>query len=255
MRFAPKRCVVLAQSVYYIARTSTTSSEPDCGMEFKERAGRSLAYIAIEPDGYDQRRAYPMVVLLHGFGSHMGDLAGLCAAIDRERYVYICPNAPISMEIGPGMTGYAWTRLEEPYAEDGDRAEEMLAELFDEVMDEYRTEAGAAMLGGFSQGGMMTYSAGLVAPERFRGLAALSGRVPDPDRLRERLPDDRGQAILIAHGTADSVIGVEEARRARRFLEEEGYRPVYKEYPMAHEISYQVLDDLVAWVRGLFDGD
>ena len=141
-------------------------------MEFKERAGRSLAYIAIEPDGYDQRRAYPMVVLLHGFGSHMGDLAGLCPAIDRERYVYICPNAPISMEIGPGMTGYAWTRLEEPYAEDGDRAEEMLAELFDEVMEEYRTEAGAAMLGGFSQGGMMTYSAGLVAPERFRGLGA-----------------------------------------------------------------------------------
>ena len=222
-------------------------------MEAKELQGESLRYLAIEPDGYDTQRAYPMVVLLHGFGSHMGDLAGLAPAIDRERYVYICPNAPISMEIGPGMTGYAWTRPGEPAAEDGDRAEEMLAGLFDEVMEEYRVEPGTAVLGGFSQGGMMTYRNGLVAPERFRGLVALSGRIPEPELLRPRLPADRGQAIFIAHGTADSMIAVEDAREARRFLMEEGYTPQYTEYPMAHEINQDVLKDLVVWVHEVLE--
>jgi phospholipase/carboxylesterase len=151
------------------------------------------------------------------------------------------------------MTGYAWTRLGGQDAEDGDRAEEMLTVLFDEVMEEYRVEPGAAILGGFSQGGMMTYRNGLIAPERFRGLAALSSRIPEPERLRARLPDDRDQAVFIAHGTTDSMIDVDDARKARQFLEEEGYKPLYKEYAMAHEINQDVLDDLVPWVHDVLE--
>ena len=50
-------------------------------MEAKEHKGKTLKYLAIEPDGYDPNRRYPMIILLHGFGAHMGDLAGLTPAI------------------------------------------------------------------------------------------------------------------------------------------------------------------------------
>ena len=68
-------------------------------MESVQRQGESLVYLAVLPDNYVPEKAYPAVVLLHGFGSNMNDLSGLCPAIERERYVYLCPNAPIPVQI------------------------------------------------------------------------------------------------------------------------------------------------------------
>ena len=78
-------------------------------MRVSECQGETLRYLSVEPDGYSPRRRYPMVVLLHGYGAQMGDLAGLCPAIDPQGILYICPNAPIPFRIGPGTVGYAWT--------------------------------------------------------------------------------------------------------------------------------------------------
>ena len=41
----------------------------------------------------------------------MHDLAGLASYIDSRSYVYVCPNAPLPVQLGPGFTGYAWTPL------------------------------------------------------------------------------------------------------------------------------------------------
>ena len=219
-------------------------------MEAKEYQGKTLRYLAVEPDGYDPGGRYPMVILLHGFGAHMGDLAGLCPAIDPEGYVYICPNAPISVQTGFGMVGYAWTPPGGGGTpEDADRAEGMLATLIDEVMTQYPVEPGEVILGGFSQGGMMTYRNGLPRPDIFGGLVVLSSRIPDADVLRGRLPAARTQPIFVAHGTVDPMISVEDARESRLFLESEGYGPDYREYDMGHEINQDVLDDLVPWIR------
>ncbi|MCH7653629.1 MAG: hypothetical protein IIB14_08140, partial [Chloroflexi bacterium] len=107
-------------------------------MESKQFEGKTLKYLAIEPDGYAAGADYPMVVLLHGFGANMGDLAGLCPAIDPEGYVYICPNAPLSVEIGMGVTGYAWTPPgDNRTSDDIDEAESLLAGLIEEVTDQY----------------------------------------------------------------------------------------------------------------------
>ena len=221
-------------------------------MEVTEHQGKALTYLTVLPDSYDPGRQYPLVVLLHGFGANMRDLAGLCPAIDRQRYVYICPNGPIPVQVGLGMLGYAWTPPgESGTPEDAQRAEEMLATLVDEVMERRRVEPEQVILGGFSQGGMMTYRLGLPNPGMFRGLAVLSSKVPDPEALRLRLPTTRTQAIFIAHGTGDTMISVEDARESRRFLEAEGYRPEYREYSMGHEINQEVLSDLVPWIHSV----
>ena len=225
-------------------------------MQATQHQGKTLHYIAVEPDNYDAAQKYPMVILLHGFGAHMGDLASLAPAIDGTGYVYIFPNAPIPFEIGPGATGYGWTyprRIPQELrrADDVDSVVDMLATLVDEVTERYATEAGQVILGGFSQGGMMTYRYGLPNPGKFKGLAALSAVAPDEDTMRERLPTDRSQPIFVAHGTADMVIEVQMARDTREFLQAEGYAPVYREYPMAHEISQQTLTDLADWIKSV----
>lgn len=221
-------------------------------MKATQRTGKTLEYLVVEPDGYGADRSYPVVMLLHGFGAGMADLAGLAPAIDAEGYVYVCPNAPIPMQVGPGMVGYAWTQPgDSGTSEDARRAEALLATLFDEVIDEYHPEAGQLVLGGFSQGGMMTYQCGLPRPDMFSGLMALSARISDPNDLRARLPEGRTQPLFVTHGTADPLIPIEDAREAREFLQAEGYAPEYREYPMGHEITQAVLEDLGRWIRGV----
>ena len=225
-------------------------------MQATQHQGKTLHYIAIEPDGYDSSQKYPMIILLHGFGAHMGDLATLAPAIDPQGYIYIFPNAPIPFEIGPGATGYGWTyprRIPQELrrADDVDSVVEMLATLVDEVTAHYQTEPGQVILGGFSQGGMMTYRYGLPNPDKFKGLVALSAVAPEADTMREKLPEDRSQPIFVAHGTADMVIEVQMARDTREFLQAEGYKPLYHEYPMAHEISQQTLTDLAEWIKSV----
>jgi len=77
-------------------------------MEAKRYQGKSLLYLTVHPDGYNPEMDYPMIILLHGFGANMMDLAGLSPAIDREGYIYACPNAPLPFQIGPGTVGYGW---------------------------------------------------------------------------------------------------------------------------------------------------
>ena len=222
-------------------------------MRAREINGNSLAYILVEPDDYDESREYPAVVLLHGFGASMRDLAGLAPSIDQSGYLYLFPNAPIRMQFEYGMTGYAWTPPGgQPGGEDAaTRAEELLVGFFDEAMERHGITEGDMVMGGFSQGGMMTYRFGLRRPEMFAGLVILSGRVPSPEILADNLPEHRDQPIFVAHGTQDAVIGVTDARESRDFLAAQGYSPQYHEYRMAHEINQGVMDDLVPWLHSV----
>ena len=191
-----------------------------------------------------------MVVLLHGFGSHMGDLAGLCQTLGTSDYVYACPNGPIRMPSNLGSAGFAWMYFSQgAESQEAEAAEEQLAAFLEEVSELYRVPPGQVALGGFSQGAMLTYRWGLANPHLFRGLFALSGKLSKPATLKTRLPAGRTQSVFIAHGDADPLISIQEARDARRFLQSEGYEPEYREYAMAHEVSEAEAADLARWLR------
>ena len=221
-------------------------------MEAKQFEARSLHGLIVEPDDYDPSREYPLLVLLHGFGSNMSDLAGLTPALSRADYLYACPNAPLALDFGMGQTGYAWANLYgESYEREAQAAENGLMDFVEEVAARYRIQEGRVGLGGFSQGGMMTYRAGLPRPDTFAALFALSARVVDPDSVHCRLPDRRDQPIFISHGSRDTMIPLDDGMESRRLLQEWGYAPVYHEYDMAHEIRQEVVDDLVEWLRAV----
>ena len=225
-------------------------------MEALQIDGNSLRYLVVEPDDFDPHQEYPAVVLLHGYGASMTDLMGLSTMLDRTGYLYFFPNAPIQIQIWPDMTGYAWTpphgsadaHTVERAAE---RAEELLVGFFDELAERHGVTDGGIVMGGFSQGGTMTYRFGLPRPEKFAGLVILSGRVPNPDGLSNRLPEFRDQPVFVAHGTQDTMIRVSVARDSREFLAANGYDPEYHEYDMAHEINHDVMADLGSWLRNV----
>lgn len=221
-------------------------------MEAKRFEGHGLRGLIVEPDEYDADREYPLLVLLHGFGSSMTDLTGLIPAIGRTEYLYVCPNAPISLDLGGGQVGYAWANLYgDSYEREAEAAEESLMDFLEEVEDWYGVRQGRIILGGFSQGGMMAYRVGLPRPETFAGLFALSARVMAPDGLRRQLPPYRDQPIFMSHGTQDTMIPVEEGRESYRLLRAWGYAPEYREYEMGHQIMQEVIDDLAGWFNSV----
>ena len=78
-------------------------------MKTERHQGNHLKYLTLVPDDYQEDVAYPLVIMLHGFGANMEDLAGLAPAIETEGYVYACPNAPIPFDLGLGQVGYGWS--------------------------------------------------------------------------------------------------------------------------------------------------
>jgi phospholipase/carboxylesterase len=219
-------------------------------MKAVEGRSSTLEYLTVFPDNYEAERPYPVIVCLHGRGADMRDLAGLAPAIDQTGYLYICPNAPVTISIGPGYTGQAWY---EPAGGPSPTAMEQALTALDGVIREtfarYHVSAGQAILLGFSQGGGMTYRYGILRPEMFAGLVILSGALRNPEILLPHLPAAREQRIFIAHGTHDSVLPVDLSRDAATFLEAQGYQPLYREYAMGHEINFEVMNDLIPWIH------
>ncbi|GIT42305.1 MAG: hypothetical protein Ct9H300mP11_02410 [Chloroflexota bacterium] len=111
-------------------------------MKAEINEGSGLQYITIVPDEYDSDSAYPLVVMLHGFGANMQDLAGLAPAINDTGYVYACPNAPIPFELGPGQTGFGWmTPRGGGTPEETANSEQLLSDFFDTVFEKVQRDA------------------------------------------------------------------------------------------------------------------
>jgi phospholipase/carboxylesterase len=203
----------------------------------------TLEYLALTPDG---TRPRPLLIWLHGFGADMYDLAPLAAAVHPTGYAHVLLNAP------PGVSGgtvRAW------YERGGkERAESVRLALagldaaVGEILAKFSVPTGQAMLVGFSQGGALALRYGLPRPEMFKGLAILSGSLRQVDDLRENLPPRRDQALFLAHGTEDEMVPVECSERVVTFLREQGYHPLYREYPMGHEIQPALFVDLLRWI-------
>ena len=105
------------------------------------------------------------------------------------------------------------------------------------------------MLGGFSQGSVMSYALGLGAGRpRPAGIMALSGFIPEVEGFELDLGKAAGLPVAIGHGTHDPVISVEFGRDAHTRLVEAGANVLYRESPMAHTIDPGLLRELPAWL-------
>lgn len=173
-----------------------------------------------------------MVILIHGRGADANDLADLAPLLDPPGGArFVLPNAPKPFEAYPGMTfGWTWFEGWPPEQASVAASRERLLQFLGEVTDRYPTSA--LIISGFSQGAMMSLDAGL--RREVQGIVAMSGGLYEYD-----LPDLRAIAkvpVLISHGSADEVVSVNYARRARARLEEAGFDVDYHEYPMGHQV-------------------
>jgi phospholipase/carboxylesterase len=208
-----------------------------------------LRHLVVVPSGRPDTEVLPMVILIHGRGADMNDLADLAPLIDAAggcRFVF--PNAPRPFEPYPGMAvGWTWFEGWPPQHESIVESRQTMAAFVEEVTSKYETPPGRLIIGGFSQGALMALDTGLRTSQPLAGIIAMSGGLYERD-----LPELRPRAsvpVFIGHGAADDVVPVINARRARRILEDAGFDVDYHEYPMSHQIH----PDEAAAVRGFID--
>jgi phospholipase/carboxylesterase len=104
------------------------------------------------------------------------------------------------------------------------------------------------ILGGFSQGAVMSYALSLGRGRpRPASVLALSGFVPTVEGFELDLEPPLPR-YAIGHGTFDPVIGVEWGRRARTLLENAGAEVRYAEYPLPHAIEPRFLLQARDWL-------
>jgi len=105
-------------------------------------------------------------------------------------------------------------------------------------------------LGGFSQGGIMSYSVALTNPGLVKGIAVMSGRLlPEIKPLVPASDRHKDLSIFISHGTEDNVLNIDFAREAKSWLVSEHFTPNYHEYAGAgHQITQPMLQDMLEWL-------
>jgi phospholipase/carboxylesterase len=189
------------------------------------------------------------LVLFHGRGTDENDLFPLLDALDPERrLVGVTPRGPLSLPPG-GAHWYALGELGYPEPTTFTASYERASGWLDELAAETRVPLERTVLGGFSQGAVMSYALGLGAGRpRPAGLTAMSGFIPTVEGFELDL-DRQLPPVAIGHGTFDPVIGVEWSRRAKELLEDAGANVLYREYPLPHAVDPDFLFELQPWVR------
>ena len=151
-----------------------------------------------------------VLVLLHGYGAAGDDLVPLGRRLAREAgFKVVLPEAPI--DLGGGR---AWfNRRGDQIPEEVRRARGQLASLVAAL----RTQADVLVVGGFSQGAMMSADLALETDE-LEGVILFSGATL-PFWSSARRP---GLPVLVTHGFADRVLPIEDGRALEQAMRATG---------------------------------
>jgi phospholipase/carboxylesterase len=189
------------------------------------------------------------LVLMHGRGADENDLFPLLDLLDPDRRMLgATPRGPLSLPPG-GAHWYAVRRIGYPDAGTFHPTYERLTGWLDALLAKHEIPADRTVLGGFSQGTVMSYALGLGAERpRPAGIMALSGFIPKVDGFELDLENAKDLPVAIGHGTQDPVIGVEFAHEARELLTEAGADVTYRESRMGHGIDPGFARELPEWL-------
>ena len=208
----------------------------------------ALAFRMLEPVPATPRR---LLVLLHGVGGQELQLASLGARVDDDTLV-VLPRAPRS--IGEGM--YGWFRV--GFTPDGpqivpEEAEDSRLKLIDfvgQLQQRHDIAPSRTVIAGFSQGGILSASVALSAPQAVAGFGLLCGRIL-PEIEPALAPREQLATLdaLIIHGRADDKLPVAWAERADAWLKRLGVPHRLGLHAAGHEFTAAMQAEFLDWFK------
>lgn len=235
------------------------------------RSGRQLGPLRVREHVVPGTSSTPLcVVLLHGFGAPGDDLAGLAAPLASlglpggTRLVF--PEAPLALSSMNGFELYgdarAWWMVDFARRERLMRTGGIEAAIDDvpDGLDEARAkvlgllEALASeghdriVLGGFSQGAMLSADVAFRTSRPLAGLVLLSGAFVAASAWRPGMAARSGLHVFQRHGRVDEILPIVVARPLCEAMQESGLVVDYAEFDGGHGIPPEALTSLAAWL-------
>lgn len=206
----------------------------------------------------------PVLVLMHGFGAPGTDLVGLAPYIPAPEGVrFVFPEAPIALgpEFGGGrawwnidMMALQHAMLTGQLRDLSSEVPEGLAsarEKVDELLDwvEENLKPSRIVLGGFSQGAMLSTDVALRSERELAGLCLLSGTLLAEKEWTPLMAARKGLPVFQSHGRADPILPFALAQRLRGLLEDAGLDVQFVEFMGQHEIPAPALQGFVEFLE------
>jgi phospholipase/carboxylesterase len=203
----------------------------------------------------------PVVMLLHGFGAPGNDLVPLADVLDvptGTRFVF--PEGPLTLSFGPGYARAWWLidmariaqdqaagRIRDPSNEIPKGlalARETMLAFLKKVECAFNADPRKTVLGGFSQGAMLTCDAMLHTDRPYAGLVQLSGNLLAQTIWSPLMPKRKGLPVFQSHGVLDEILPFVGAERLRDALSQSGLAVECHRFQGGHEIPELVLKRL-----------
>jgi phospholipase/carboxylesterase len=209
---------------------------------------------------YNAGSSETAIVLFHGYGADMNDLAGLTNYLDPSgKFHWYFPNGPVRVPFGNMWEGRAWfpidmAELERAMRENRHRAFAdkrpvefvQSLELMQQELITLRQRHPRLILGGFSQGAMLASHLAALTP--VDALIILSGTLLDRAGLTAALSQSAPTPFFQSHGDADALLSLAQAKDLNQLLKEHGWDGVWAPFRGGHEIPLQVIQTLQSFL-------
>lgn len=195
----------------------------------------------------EPRPDQPLLVLMHGYGSHEADLVGLVPYLPAE-LATVSVQAPL-----PAGMGYAWVPIADPGRPDPAATQDATDAVLRWLDDAVPATTPVALLG-FSQGGLMVTHLMRNRPERFFAGVVLSGFVadtvvPGDERLAELAPP-----VFFGRGDRDQLITDEAFARTSAWLPQHTTTTEVVYPGLGHGITAEEIAQVAVFLRANLPG-
>jgi phospholipase/carboxylesterase len=198
------------------------------------------------------------VIWLHGLGADGNDFVPIVQELTLPpigiRFVF--PHAPMrAVTVNGGFVMRAWYDI---VSQDIARKEDEVGlrqsqNIVEELIAKEAARgvpANRVVLAGFSQGGVIALQTALRQPRRLAGAMSLSAYLPLVHKIeQERNAANNDMPVFLGHGTSDNVVPLVLGKASRDQLIKMGYDVDWHQYPMAHSVCAEELQDISAWFK------
>ncbi|GAA5785473.1 alpha/beta hydrolase [Chitiniphilus shinanonensis] len=200
------------------------------------------------------------VIWLHGLGADGNDFAPVVPELgvpDSLPLRFVFPHAPyMPITCNNGYVMRAWYDIVyfDSIDRHADEAGVMQSVTLVRDLIARENERGVPteriVLAGFSQGGAIAYTAGLLHPQRLAGIVALSTYLPIPRLIDESRDAANAQTPIFAgHGTADPVVPLALGQAAQQRVAALGHPVRWQTYPMQHSVCLPEIQHIGAFLQ------
>ena len=206
-----------------------------------------LDFVEVKPEKVNN-----ILILLHGYGSNNKDFLNLGLQLRDllPNTAIISVNGPWKSEVGDG---YQWFSLKTmnlfSILKEIKLSNNLLNKFIDQQLKRFNLEDGNLIIGGFSQGAMLSLYTGLRRENSPFAILSFSGMVPDTmESLKKDLKSKPN--VLLIHGTADKTVPYNSLEKAEYLLREFDVPfEAYSIQDMGHTINDEALEDAREYIK------